>query len=91
MTISTYDPDAAEEGMIAGAIFAAADAALKIDQYGKATWYYHASGDRDAHHRLLFKVSCDDVLENGPIHVARQLACKKAMYDQLYKLLQRYG
>lgn len=94
--ITVYGTDAAELGAAAGAIYAAADAALLIDPYGEVNWSYLTRRTNWAliegeFHQLTFKASCDDVLEDGPIHLARQLACKNAMYDQLYKLLQRYG
>lgn len=96
--ITVYGTDAAELGAAAGAIYAAADAALLIDPYGEVNWSYltrrtnWALIEGEFHQlTLTFRASCDDVLEDGPIHLARQLACKNAMYDQLNALLRRHG
>ncbi len=73
----------------AGMIFAAGEAALAVDPYGKPdvralTRARPLDGQTmRVTIRLLFAVSSDDVLAGGPIHRARRAAVAKAMYSAL--------
>lgn len=73
-----------ELGTAAGAIFAAAEAALLEDPYAKLNWQYTAEkpwpgSARRVRHRLVATVSSDDVLMLGPMHRARGVRVGNAM------------
>jgi len=81
-------PGPAAIGMAMGMIFAAGEAALAVDPYGKPRVSFGPNRPHDGLTqrvtiRLLFTVSSDDVLTGGAIHRARATEVGKAMYKAL--------
>lgn len=89
------EPTPEDVGRALGMIFAAGEAALAIDPYGKPS-VATSSRRRDfttskrLTFKLCFKVSSEDVLAGGPIHRSRMARVAGTMYGKLEELFRAH-